>query len=120
MAATSKIEELEPPEEKIWFDQLYAGAEFYDDASGVLLNKEEAIKARMTEIDFFKQLGVYSKIRREAWMKIISTEWLDINKQHSGDWPNITAKGATPEDAEEWKDKPGKKAELSSNPGTGS
>ncbi len=47
-------------------------------------------------------------------------EWLDINKQHSGDWPNITAKGATPEDAEEWKDKPGKKAELSSNPGTGS
>ena len=47
-------------------------------------------------------------------------EWLDINKQYAGSWPNITAKGDSPDDAEEWKDKPGKKAELSTNPGQGS
>jgi ferredoxin len=47
-------------------------------------------------------------------------DWLALNAQYSKVWPNITAKGATPPDADEWKDKPGKKAELSDKPGAGS
>src|ERR1051325_3517252 len=39
-------------------------------------------------------------------------EWLALNAQYAKVWPNIPAKGATPADADEWKDKPGKKAEL--------
>ena len=46
-------------------------------------------------------------------------EWLEINTKYSEDWPNITTKRESPADAEDWKDKPGKKAELSSSPGLG-
>ena len=46
-------------------------------------------------------------------------EWLDINEKYSAEWPNITTKGETPEDADDWKDKPDKKAEFSTTPGTG-
>lgn len=46
-------------------------------------------------------------------------EWLEINVKYSAEWPNITAKGESPGDADDWKDKPGKKAELSTNPGGG-
>ena len=46
-------------------------------------------------------------------------EWLEINEKYSTDWPNITTKGESPEDAEDWKDKPGKKSEFSANPGPG-
>jgi ferredoxin len=47
-------------------------------------------------------------------------EWLALNAQYSKVWPNITAKGATPADADDWKDKPGKKTQLSDKPGSGS
>ena len=47
-------------------------------------------------------------------------EWLEINKKFAASWPNITAKGATPADADDWKGKPGKKDVLSSDPGKGS
>ncbi|MBN07695.1 MAG: ferredoxin [Rhodospirillaceae bacterium] len=47
-------------------------------------------------------------------------EWLELNAKFSAEWPNITMKGETPGDADEWKDKPGKKDLLSSNPGPGS
>ena len=81
MKATQKLEHLqEPPEEDLKFEKLYADAEFYDDVSGLLLDKSEAIKARRTEIGVFKEMGVYSKMKWEAWMKIIQTKWLDINK----------------------------------------
>ena len=81
MKATQKLEELEtPPEEDFKFEQLYADSDFYDDVTGLVLDKAEAMKARRTEIGLFREWGVYSKIRREAWMKVISTKWLDINK----------------------------------------
>ena len=47
-------------------------------------------------------------------------EWFDINQKYSTEWPNITVAGETPGDADDWKDKTGKKAELSPNPGAGS
>jgi ferredoxin len=46
-------------------------------------------------------------------------EWLEINKKFAQSWPNITAKGATPPDADDWKGKAGKKDQLSSTPGKG-
>ena len=43
--------------------------------------------------------------------------WLEMNRQYSAAWPNITRKGEAPADAEEWKDKPGKRALFSPDPG---
>ena len=59
---------------------LYAGCEFYDDVSGAPLDHAMVTAARKTEIEFFKSRGVYTKVRQEPWMKIISTKWLDQNK----------------------------------------
>jgi len=46
-------------------------------------------------------------------------KWLDINTKFSALWPNITRKGESPADADEWNGKPGKEAQLSENPGAG-
>ncbi|MBC8239866.1 MAG: ferredoxin family protein [Alphaproteobacteria bacterium] len=47
-------------------------------------------------------------------------KWLEINTKYAEEWPNITRKGESPADADEWKDKPGKLELLSPNPGQGS
>jgi ferredoxin len=44
-------------------------------------------------------------------------EWLELNRTYSTQWPNITRKGEAPGDADEWKDKPGKKELFSAEPG---
>jgi len=46
-------------------------------------------------------------------------KWLEINTKFATQWPNITAKGEAPADAEEWNGKDGKEAMLSENPGAG-
>ncbi len=46
-------------------------------------------------------------------------KWLDINKDYAAKWPNISRKGESPADAEDWKGKPDKAALLSPNPGKG-
>ncbi len=46
-----------------------------------------------------------------------ATAWLELNRTYSTQWPNITRKGEAPADADEWKDKPGKKDLFSPNPG---
>ena len=46
-----------------------------------------------------------------------ATEWAEVNRTYSQQWPNITRKGEAPADAEEWNGKPDKKALLSSAPG---
>src|SRR3954451_7569549 len=45
------------------------------------------------------------------------TAWLERNRVFSAQWPNITRKGEAPADADEWKDKPGKDALFSPEPG---
>jgi ferredoxin len=48
-------------------------------------------------------------------------KWIELNAQYSAEWPNITVKGTTPADADEWKGKPGKFDQyFSDKPGTGS
>ncbi len=48
-------------------------------------------------------------------------KWLELNKQYSEVWPNITQIGTPPADAEEWQGVPDKfKNYFSANPGDGS
>jgi ferredoxin len=44
--------------------------------------------------------------------------WAEQNRSYSEQWPNIVRKGTPPADADEWKDKPGKAALFSAEPGT--
>lgn len=47
--------------------------------------------------------------------------WVAMNGEWAAKWPNITAKGESPADADDWKDTPNKFAEhFSENPGSGS
>ena len=83
MSIQAKMELVEPPHEAegtTCLRDLYEGQEFVDDVSGLPLDKELAIKARMVEIGFFRERGVYTKVRREPWMRVITTKWLDVNK----------------------------------------
>jgi len=47
-------------------------------------------------------------------------KWLEINTKYAEEWPNITRKGESPADADDWRDKPDKLELLSPNPGKGS
>ena len=82
MAAASRPT-VGPPHElvgSVTFANPHAGCKFYDDISGAPLNHAMATAARKTEIEFFKARGVYTKVKQEPWIKIISTKWLDQNK----------------------------------------
>ena len=47
-------------------------------------------------------------------------KWLELNREFSEKWPNITAKKAAPFNADDYKDKPGKfEAHFSAKPGAG-
>jgi ferredoxin len=46
-----------------------------------------------------------------------ASAWGELNRTYSTQWPNITRKGDAPDDADEWKDKPGKKELFSPEPG---
>ena len=82
---------LKTPPEEDPFKDLYEGCEFMDDIHGVPLDREEAIKARRVEMDYFRDMGVYTKVKREKWMRVISTKWLDTNKGDE-DHPNYRAR----------------------------
>ncbi len=62
------------------YRELYQESDFIDDISSAALEKDLAIRARMTEMSFFKKLGVYTKEPRQIWMKVITTRWIDTNK----------------------------------------
>ncbi len=79
MSIQAKVDLATPPEEDP-FQALYEEAEFVDDNSGMPLDKELAIQARKLEVEYFRKMGVYTKVVREWWMKPISTRWLDTNK----------------------------------------
>lgn len=38
--------------------------------------------------------------------------WLALNTRLAGQWPSVTAKGSPPDDADRWKDVPGKLEQL--------
>src|SRR6185436_17885338 len=48
----------------------------------------------------------------------VAEKWLELNRQYSANWPNITRKKPYPEDADEWKGVDGKFDKFfSPNPG---
>ena len=48
----------------------------------------------------------------------VAEKFLELNREYSEVWPNITQKGDQPADAEEWQDKPNKyETEFSPKPG---
>ena len=50
-----------------------------------------------------------------------AAEFIELNREYSEKWPNITRKGESPADADAWKDVPNKfKDHFSPNPGKGS
>jgi len=83
LAMHANLEKVFPPEEQLDLSQytaLYEGMEFVDDVTGLELDKGLAVKARQTEMTYFKERGVYTKEARRLGMKVISTRWLDVNK----------------------------------------
>ena len=59
--------EVPPDDERAQLDEhrkLDAEGYFCDDISGVTLDKELVIEARLTEMNFFKRMGVYTRSRR--------------------------------------------------------
>ena len=48
-----------------------------------------------------------------------ASDWLEHNRKFAETWPNITRKGDSPEDAEDWNGKPGKMAKFDPAPGEG-
>ncbi|MCG5233899.1 ferredoxin FdxA [Xanthobacter oligotrophicus] len=45
-----------------------------------------------------------------------AADWAALNAQYAAQWPNITEKGAPPDDADAWKDTADKRALLSAAP----
>jgi len=83
MSLCKEPEHAVPPEESLEMAEymaIYSDLEFVDDVTGVKLDKKEAVKARKTEMEYFKSRGVYDKMPKEPGMKVISTRWLDVNK----------------------------------------
>ena len=72
-------------------ERLYLDKEFMDDVHGGVLGKNSAIRARKTEIAYFRRIGVYANIDCEKLMKVISTTWIATNKGDIAD-PNYRAR----------------------------
>ena len=50
----------------------------------------------------------------------VSDEFIELNRQYSETWPNITRKGESPADADDWRDVANKfEDHFSENPGSG-
>ncbi|GBQ30829.1 ferredoxin FdxA [Gluconacetobacter sacchari] len=84
-------------------DCFYAGENF------LVINPDECIDCGVCEPECPAEAIVPDSDDRAA-------AWAEINASYSVKWPNITRKGTAPADAEEWKDKPGKKDLLSPEP----
>lgn len=57
----------------------------YDDVSGAPLGPDQVCRARMEEVEFIRNMGLYTKVLiDECWRNTgkgpISTKWIDINK----------------------------------------
>lgn len=85
---------------------------FYEGENFLVINPDECIDCGVCEPECPAEAIVPDSDDRAG-------EWLEINRDFSERWPNITRKGDPLPDADEWKDKPGKRDLLSETPGTG-
>ena len=83
----------EAAKDKATMEYLCSGKDFYDDISGKWLDKDRAIEARRLELEFFRKMGVYTKIPRSAAgdAKVITTKWIDTDKGDAEN-PNYRAR----------------------------
>ena len=61
----------------------YEPGYFVDDVRGGVLDKQSCIEARRLEMQFFRKMGVYRKMKRAdlpPGAKVITTKWVDTNK----------------------------------------
>ena len=86
IGALEKSEEMHPHDndDELW-REFYRGVQFVDDMNGFkALDKDKVIDARKLEMNYFKKMGVYKKVKREEsqrlGVKVITTKWLDTNK----------------------------------------
>ena len=89
--STPHPHEPEPPVDLEW---LYGNSEFYDDVKGGGLDRSLTIQARQLEMQFFRRMGVYSKIHRSMMPKgsrVITTRWVDTNKGSEQE-PNVRSR----------------------------
>lgn len=84
-------------------DCFYAGENF------LVINPDECIDCGVCEPECPAEAIVPDSDDRAA-------AWAELNASYAAKWPNITRKGTAPADAEEWKDKPGKRELLSPEP----
>lgn len=85
---------------------------FYEGENFLVINPDECIDCGVCEPECPAEAIVPDSDER-------ADDWLEINREFSEKWPNITRKGEQLPDSDEWKDKPGKKDLLSEAPGTG-
>ena len=91
MALREKVESLAATPEEDPFEAIYDGCEFHDDVHDRPLDRAMAIEARRTEMQYFKDMGVYTKVRRQPWMRVITTKWIDSSKGDDAN-PNYRAR----------------------------
>lgn len=84
-------------------DCFYAGENF------LVINPEECIDCGVCEPECPAEAIFPDSDDR-------STDWLEINTELSKSWPNMTRKGTSPADADEWNGKEDKKDMLSKEP----
>jgi ferredoxin len=84
---------------------------FYEGENMLVIHPDECIDCGVCEPECpVEAIVPDSEPKAEAF--------LELNRQYSGTWPNITRKGKPPEDADDWKDVTGKyPKEFDPNPG---
>jgi ferredoxin len=74
---------------------------FFEGANMLVINPEQCIDCGVCEIECGAN-AIFSDT--VAGME----KWVEINRQYSAVWPNITKKGEVPEDADQWNGVTGK------------
>ena len=82
---------------------------FYAGENMLVINPEECIDCGVCEPECPAEAILSDSDPRAA-------DWAALNRSHAAQWPNITRKGEPPPDADDWKDKPGKRTLLNPTP----
>ena len=86
---------------------------FYEGKNMLVIHPDECIDCGVCEPECPVE-AILPDTEKEA------DKWLELNRQYSETWPNISRIGTPPEDADEWKGKPDKyKTAFDPEPGTG-
>ena len=86
---------------------------FYEGKNMLVIHPDECIDCGVCEPECPVE-AILPDTEKEA------DKWLELNRQYSETWPNISRIGTPPEDADEWKGKPDKyKTEFDPEPGAG-